>query len=165
MKDAPIEKVVVTVLDRQVVLDPENMRYNENSLADYMNKEYGWFDYFGKQLEYAQKEALLAEIDSDAQYSLKYLECKDAGNTDNYAKAFATSHVDVVSAKKKVVEKKESVGHLRAHLKAWSENHDNVRSRSFSLNKELEKLNRNIYSTDENETCSAEEILKDLNKK
>lgn len=165
MNNAPVEKVVVTVLNRQVVLDPENMKYNENSLGDYMGREYGWIDYFGKQLEYAQKEALLAEIDADAQYSLKYMECKDAGNTDNYAKAFATAHVDVVAAKKKVVDRKEAVGHLKAHLKAWSENHENVKSRSYTLNQEMNKLNRDIYQSDDsNNTCSAEDVLNELRK-
>lgn len=159
MKEAPIEKVVVTVAGRQVVLDPDNMKYNENSLGDYMNREYGWIDYFGKQLEYAQKEALIAEIDADAQYSIKYMECKDAGNTDNYAKAFATAHVDVVAAKKALVNRKEAVGHLKAHLKAWGENHENCQNRGHTLRRELDKLHRDIYpNLEEDRTCVAEDF-------
>jgi hypothetical protein len=48
MKEAPIEKITVTVAGGTVILDPANMHYNENNLADYMNKEYGWIDYLGK---------------------------------------------------------------------------------------------------------------------
>jgi hypothetical protein len=55
-EDAPIEIVKVIVQEREIVLDPKNMKYNENSIGEYMNKEYGWVDYLGKQLEYAQKE-------------------------------------------------------------------------------------------------------------
>lgn len=158
-KDAPIQKIVVTVAGVEILLDPENMKYNENSLAEYMNKEYGWIDYLGKQLEFAQKEVLLAEIDFEAQYSLRFMESKDAGNSDNYAKAFANAHVDVVAAKKKVAERKEVVGHIKAHLKAWDKNHENVQNRGHTLRKEMDKLHRDIYST-EQETCSAEDFLK-----
>jgi hypothetical protein len=159
VKDAPIQKVKVTVNGTDILLDPENMKYNENSLGEYMNKEYGWIDYLGKQLEFAQKEVLIAEIDAEAQYSLKFMESKEAGNSDNYAKAFANAHVDVVAAKKKVAERKEVVGHLKAHLKAWDKNHENVQNRGHTLRKEMDKLSRDIYTTDPG-TCTAEDFLK-----
>lgn len=145
-EDAPIQKVTVMVLDQKIVLDPLNMKYNENSLGEYMNKEFGWIDYFGKQLEFAQKEVLLAEIDEEAIYSAKFIESKDAGNSDNYAKAYALKHADVIAAKKFVVNKKETVGHLKAHLKAWDKNHDNVQNRGHTLRKEMDKISRDVYS-------------------
>jgi len=161
--DAPIERIIVTVAGQQVDLNPVNMRYNENNLADYMNKEYGWVDYLGKQLEHAQKEVLEAEIDADAIYSKKFLESKDLGNSDNYAKAFALAHVDVINAKKFVAERKEVVGHIKAHLRAWDRNHDNSQNRGHTLRKELDKLNRDVYSsTNEENTCSFEESLNKL---
>ena len=157
--DAPIEKVKVIVQGREIILDPDNMKYNENNLPEYMSKEYGWIDYLGKQLEYAQKETLLAEIDAEASYSAKFMESKDAANSDNYAKAYANSHVDVVAAKKKVVERKEVVGHLKAHLSAWSKNHENAQNRGHTIRAEMKVLNRDIYETDD-KFCSAEDYLK-----
>lgn len=154
--EAPIEKVKIKVAGTEIVLDPDNMKYNENNLADYMNKEYGWIDYLGKQLEYAQKELLISEIDADTIYNKKFIESKDSGQTDNYAKAFAGSHDDVVVAKKKVIECKEAVGHLKAHLKAWDKNHDNVQNRGHSLRAEMKVLNRDVYS---NQTI--EDLLKE----
>lgn len=154
--EAPIEKVKIKVAGVEIVLDPDNMKYNENNLADYMNKEYGWVDYLGKQLEYAQKELLLAEVDSDTVYNKKFIEAKDAGQTDNYAKAFAGAHDDVVEAKKKVIDCKEAVGHLRAHLKAWDKNHDNVQNRGHSLRAEMKVLNRDVYSNQ-----SIEDLLRE----
>ena len=124
--DAPVEKVKVVVRGKEILLDPDNMRYNENNLPEYMSKEYGWVDYLGKQLEYAQKELLLAEIEAEAAYSAKFMQSKDAANSDNYAKAYANSHIDVVAAKRLVVDRKEAVGHLKAHLVAWSKNHENA---------------------------------------
>ena len=153
--EAPIEKVLVKVANAEILLDPNNMRYNENSLGEYMNKEYGWIDYLGKHLEYAQKEHLLAEIDVDTEYSNRFLESKDAGNTDTYSKAFATRHPDVVAAKKRVIDRKEAVGHIRAHLRAWDKNHENVQNRGHTLRKEMDVLNRETYTSDQ----SVEDIL------
>jgi len=160
MPEAPIEKVTVIVQGREIVLDPINMKYNENSLAQYMNEEYGWIDYLGKQLEHAQKEVLDVEIESEAIYSLKFMESKDCGNSDNYAKAFALANVDVVEAKKKVAKCKENVGHLKAHLKAWDKNHDNAKSRSFAVQNEMKVLNRNIYTEDN--SCNFEDAIQNL---
>lgn len=159
--EAPIEIVKVFVQGREIVLDPSNMKYNENSLGEYMGKEYGWVDYLGKQLEYAQKETLHADIEADSIYSLKFLESKDLGNSDNYAKAYALSHTEVIDAKKKVADCKETVGHLKAHLKAFDKNHDNVSNRSHTLRKELGMLSRDIYDTpsDSMQTCSADEFF------
>jgi len=156
VKEAPLEVIKVKVQGKEVELNPANMRYNENNLPDYMSKEYGWVDYLGKQLELAQKEALNAEVDADALFSLKFLEAKDAGNSDSYAKAFANANVDVVNAKKLVNERKEVVGHIKAHLKAWDKNHENVQNRGHTLRKELDKLNRDIYS---DSTCTFEDEL------
>lgn len=150
-EQAPIQKVTVEVTDRKtgvkqtIVLDPENMKYNENSLADFMNKEYGWIDYLGKQLEFAQTEVLYAEIELEAIESRKFMEAKDLGNSDNYAKAYTAANQEVIEAKKNVVAKKEIVGHLKAHLKAWDKNHANAQNRGHTIRKEMDKLNRDFY--------------------
>lgn len=145
-KDAPALKIKIQVAGVEIVLDPENMKYNETNLGEYMNREYGWIDYLGKQLEFAQKELLLAEIDSETVFSKKFLEAKDLGKTDTCSKAFATSHDEFVTAKKKVVERREAVGHLKAHLRAWDKNHDNVQNRGHTLRKEMDVLSRDVYA-------------------
>lgn len=145
-KEAPALKVKIQVAGVDIVLDPENMKYNETNLGEYMNREYGWIDYLGKQLEFAQKELLLAEIDSETIFSKKFLDAKDLGKTDTCSKAYATSHDDFVAAKKKVVERREAVGHLKAHLRAWDKNHDNVQNRGHTLRKEMDVLSRDVYS-------------------
>ena len=163
MNDAPLEKVTVQIRGRDVHLDPDNMKFNEVTLSEYMDKEYAWIDYFGKQLEYANKEMLEAEITYEAEYSKRYIMAKDAGNTENYAKADALSDQTVIAARKKVAERKEVVGLLKAHLKAWDKNHDNAQNRGHTLRKEMEKLNRDIRLTPDavdNATCTAEDIFK-----
>lgn len=143
--NAPIDIVKVNVNGKEVILDAKNMEFSDNTLNEYMEKEYGWVDYFGKQLEYAQKERLDAEIDAEAIFSQKYIEAKDDGGTEQYAKAKANANIDVIAAKKKVVELIETVGQIKAHLKAWDRNHDNAQNRGYTLRKEIDKLNKDVY--------------------
>lgn len=168
-EDAPIEIVKVIVQGQEIVLDPKNMKYNENSLGEYMNKEYGWVDFLGKQLEYAQKEVLFADIEFDRIYSIRYMEAKDDGQSEGYAKAFANASDDVVNARKYHVERKEAVGHLKAHLKAFDKNHDNAQNRGHSLRAEMKLLNRDIYestsSSLDDSTYVAEDFAEDFFKK
>ena len=147
----PIEILTVKINGQDVKLDPKNMHFTDNRINEYMEKEYGWVDYFGKQLEYAQKHRMIAEIDAEAIFSKKYIEAKDEGGTEQYAKAKANSDVEVVEAKKNVIEKREIEGFLKAHLRAWDKNHDNVQNRGHSLRKELDKLNKDIYKTVEDD--------------
>jgi hypothetical protein len=160
-KEAPVEKVVVEVRGVRIVLDPANMLYNENTLAEFMNTEYGWIDYLGKQLEYAQKDMLYAEVEAEAEYSRKFLEAKtEKGFTENQSKAYALAHHDVVAAKKAHIDKKEIVGHIKAHLRAWDKNHENAQNRGHTIRKEMDKLNRDSFVVnDDDATCSVEDIL------
>lgn len=151
---APIQKVTVEIQGSKIVLDPSNMKYNENSLAEYMNEEYGWIDYLGKQLEFASKELALAEIEYDWLFSKKLTEIKDSGASDVYSKSAATADLDVKKARIKIAECKEVVGHLRAHLKAWDRNHENVQNRGHSLRAEMKVLNREIHPTQDDNSDS-----------
>jgi hypothetical protein len=151
MKTPPVETVIVFVNNKEIKLDPKNMEFTDGNISEFMQKEYGWIDYFGKQLELAQKARLLAEIEAEELYSKKYVETKDAGGTENYAKAKANADPEVVSAKRNVVEKKEIEGFIKAHLRAWDKNHENVQNRGHSLRKELDKLNKDIYKTIEDD--------------
>ena len=154
MTDAPLEAVTVIVRGKNVDLNPKFMKFNENNLSEYLEQEYGWLDYLGKQLEFANKECLDAEIEFDRIYSEKYLETKDAGNTENYSKAKSLADAAVVDARKKIADRKEAVGLLKAHIKAWDKNHDNAQNRGNTLRKEMDKLNREIYSPKEPEWTS-----------
>lgn len=166
MPEAPEEKIIVAVRGREVVLDPTNMRFNEATLSRYFEYEYGWIDYFGKQEEMARREMLDAEIDAEALYSQKYLKCKDEGNTDGYAKAKATADPEVIAARKKYTERRETVGLLSQHIKAWSKNHENGQNRGNTLRAEFNKLGT-VIKTDQpytpmpdEGTCNIEDVFK-----
>lgn len=161
MDKAPVEKVTVTVAGEPLILDPNHMKFNENTLSDYMDHEYGWIDYLGKKLEFATKEMMLAEVNHEFLYNKRFVECKDEGGSDNYAKAKASSDVEVVDAYKHYVDRKYVVGTIKAHLRAWDKNHDNAQNRGHTLRKELDKLNKDIYQEKQDgPTCTFEDFLK-----
>ena len=78
--EIPNECIVVVVCGKDVRLDPEYMKFNEANINKFMEQEYGWIDYFGKQLELAQKELALASLEYDVLYNEKYIQVKDQGN-------------------------------------------------------------------------------------
>ena len=49
MKDAPIEEVKIIVGGTELDLDPKNMVFDESTLSNFMEKEFGWIDYLGKK--------------------------------------------------------------------------------------------------------------------
>lgn len=148
-KKAPVEKITVVVNGKQVLLDPENMKYNESTIGQFMSMESGWIDYLGKQLEYAQSEALVAKINEETKFSKKLIEGKDKGLSDNHAKALANADDDVVKAKLYHAERKQVVGHIKAHLLAWKENHENAQNRGHTIRTEMKMLNRDIYEEED----------------
>lgn len=139
-EELPNECIVVKVCGKEVRLDPENMKFNEANINKFMECEYAWIDYYGKQLELAQKELALAEMEYDVAFNKKYIEVKDAGNSDAYSKAKAQTDQDVIDCHKAMLQKRETVGLIKAYLRAWDRNHDNAQNRGHTLRKEFEKL-------------------------
>ena len=82
MPEIPNESVTIKVNNKDIVLDPENMKFNEFTLSEYMDKEYAWIDYYGKQLELATKELSLAELAYETKYNELYITHKDLGGSD-----------------------------------------------------------------------------------
>lgn len=161
MAEIPSEKITINVNNKEVVLDPENMKFNEFTLSEYMDKEYAWIDYYGKQLELASKELLLAELAYETKYNELYIQNKDSGGSDAYCKAKAQCDNACVALQEKVIERRATVGFLRNHLKAWDKNHDNAQNRGHTLRKELDKLNKDIYKDESQDgMCNTDEFIK-----
>ncbi len=160
MSEIPSEKIVIFVNNKEIILDPEHMKFNEFTLSEYMSKEYAWIDYYGKQLELATKELSLAELNYEKKFGEVYIANKDAGNSDNYSKMKAQCDQDCVLLYEKVIDRRSAVGFLKMYLKAWDKNHDNAQNRGHTLRKELDKLNKDIYENKDDGICNAEDFLK-----
>jgi len=160
MAEAPSEKIVVKVNNKDLVLDPDNMIFNEFTLSNYMDREYAWIDYYGKQLEISNKELSMAELAYETKFNELYISFKDEGGSDGYCKAKAQSNSECVKLYEYTIDRKTTVGLIKSHLKAWDKNHDNAQNRGHTLRKELDKLNRDIYEKKDDGLCNAEDLLK-----
>jgi len=141
---------VIKLGEKEVKLDPSNMKFNEITLNDYMEREAGWYDYFGSMLADAEYVMQRMESSHDTLYSERFKEHKENGCSDKLAEANAKADPDVEKAKLDYLAAKHKVRLLQNHLRAWDKAHENAQSRGHFLRKEIDKLNKDIYAKPDN---------------
>jgi hypothetical protein len=158
------EAKVIRLGDKEVKLDPANMKFNEITLNDYMEKEAGWYDYFGSMLAEAEYLMQRIELEHDTLYSERFKEHKEQGCSDKLAEANAKADPDVEKAKLDYLASKHKVRLLQQHLRAWDRAHENAQSRGHFLRKEIDKLNKDIYGKPDNYLeRRLDDIIKEVN--
>ena len=141
------EVTIIKIANKEIKLDPNNLEFNEHTLSSYMEKEAGWYDYFGAMLADVEYLMQRAELDYDVLYSERFKEHKENGCSDKLAESSAKADNDVEEAKKTYLAAKHKVRLLQQHLRAWDRAHENAQSRVHFLRKEMDKLNKDIYGT------------------
>lgn len=128
----------------EVEIDPENLRFDEQSLSNYIQKESGWYDNFGAYLALSERHLQNKEVSHEKLYCERFVEAKENGASDKLAEAKAKADTDVNDLKSEIVEAKYVVNRLKNHLKAWDKNHDNAQSLGHTLRRQMDKLNPDI---------------------
>jgi len=123
-----------------VELDSENLRFNESSLGDYIQREGSLFDHFGAFLALAERNLQNKESMHDRLYNERFVEAKESGAAVALAEAKAKIDSVVLSLKDDVIEAKYVVNRLKQHLRAWDKNHDNAQSMGHMQRKLMDKL-------------------------
>ena len=124
----------------EVSVDPENLRFDEDSLNTYIQKEAGFYDNFGAYLALAEKNIQNKEVKYEKIFSERFVEAKENGASDKLAEAKSKCDADVSEIKEEIVEARYIVNRLKNHLKAWDKNHDNAQSMGHMLRKQMDKL-------------------------
>ena len=140
----PKSKITVSIGDREVILDPANMTFNEASLSKYMENEHVWYDYFGQAVAELEGRLYSLDVTYDAQYAIVFRENKENGCSDKLADAYAKAENSIVELRNHIAEVKERISRLKHHLRAWEKAHDNAQSRGHMIRKEMDKLNFGI---------------------
>lgn len=123
-----------------VLIDPENLRFDEMTLSNYIQTEGGYYDNFGYYLALAERNLQNKESQYEKLYCERFVEAKESGSSDKLAEAKAKSDVDVVEMKDAIFEARYAVNRLKNHLKAWDKNHDNAQSLGHMQRKLLDRL-------------------------
>lgn len=127
-----------------VVIDPENLRFDENTLSQYIQNEGGYYDNFGYYLALAERNLQNKENAHEKLFCERFAEAKELGASDKLAEAKAKCDVDVVAFKEDIVQARFVVNRLKNHIKAWDKNHDNAQSMGHMLRKQMDRLNGDI---------------------
>ena len=130
-----------------VVIDPENLRFDETTLSNYIQIEGGYYDNFGYYLALAERNLQNKENLHERIFSERFAEAKESGSSDKLAEAKAKCDNLVVSLKDEITEAKFVVNRLKNHIKAWDKNHDNAQSMGHMLRKQMDRLNNDIMGS------------------
>lgn len=130
-----------------VEIDPENLRFNETNLSQYIQTEAGYYDNFGAYLSLAEKNLQNFELRHEKTLAERFVEAKENGGSDKLAEAKAKCDPVVVDLKDKMNDAKYIVNRLKQHLRAWDKNHDNAQSLGHMQRKLMDKLHGDIMGS------------------
>lgn len=133
-----------------VEVDPENLRFDESTLNEYIQKEGSYYDYFGAFLSLAERNLQNKETMHEKVYNERFIEAKEDGAAVALAEAKAKVDPIVSSLKDDVIEAKYIVTRLKQHLRAWDKNHDNAQSMGHMVRKMVDKLQAEISMREHN---------------
>ena len=140
-----IEKLKFCEFD--VIIDPENLRFDESTLSHYIQNEGGYYDNFGHYLALAERNLQNKESQYEKIYCERFVEAKELGSSDKLAEAKAKADPDVSTIREEIFDARYVVNRLKNHLKAWDKNHDNAQSMGYMLRKQMDRLNGDIYGS------------------
>ncbi len=144
-----------------VEIDPEHLRFNENTLNQYIQTEAGYYDNFGAFLSLAEKNLQNTELKHEKLFAERFIEAKDNGGSDKLAEAKAKADPDVVQLKEDANNARYAVNRLKQHLRAWDKNHDNAQSLGHMQRKIMDKLHGEIMGRFNMGNSSGQEGLDD----
>ena len=137
----------LTIYGSDVVIDSENLKFNESTLNEYIMKEAGFYDNFGYFLAKAERALQRVEMAHEKLYAERFAEAKEIYQaSDKLAEAKAKADPDVNTLRDGIVDARYMVNRIKRHLLAWDKNHENAQSMGHMLRKEMDKLNAEIYS-------------------
>jgi hypothetical protein len=137
-------KEVFHIGNHEVVIDPTLLRFNEQTLSNYIEQEGAWYDNIGHSLALAERHLGLLEAKHEKFFSERFAEFKDMGGSDKLCESRAKADADVSNLKEQIADAKYRVSRLKQHLKAWDKNHDNAMSMGHMQRKQMDKLNASI---------------------
>ena len=133
----------------RVSLDSKVLDFNEATVHHWIEKSAGWYNHFGEKLALAEYNLQQADAKYDLKYNEYFKNIKESnGYSDKLAEAHTKSDLEVSELKNKVVDAKYVVRLLQQHLRAWDKAHESAMNRSYTLRKEIDKLQRGSYNED-----------------
>jgi hypothetical protein len=138
------EQQVFVLGEQEIDLNPERLKFNEQTISQYYQDEGGYYDYYSSQLAYADFLLSKRELAYDVIYNETFAANKEMGGSDKYVEAKTKANDEVVAAKEDVITAKYKKGLLQHHIRSWDRNHDNALNLGHMLRKEMDKLGMDL---------------------
>lgn len=135
----------IKIGEQEIVLDSNNMEFNEVTLNNFIQKEHAYYDHFGRAVVNLEALHDVRKADYERLRESKFDEYKTKGNcSDKLASARSESDEEVVEARQRMISAKRSWKLVQQHLRAWDKAHDNALNLSYNIRKEMDKLGISI---------------------
>jgi tRNA G10 N-methylase Trm11 len=134
----------VNLIDEIVELNPKHLQFNDANLAKFSEVVSLFYDYYSSKSAKAETLLANAELIYDNTYHEKFAEAK-ASLSDKGADAVARISQEVKDAQIAVIEAKNAHRQLKEYLRSFDKAHEMAKSRSFQLNKEMDKLHNDSF--------------------
>lgn len=135
------EIIVVKFNNKEVVLDPSNLKFNENNINEYLESLGGLISYYGQQYADADYHFSVIQKRVDNITAAKYAFFKEEGRgTDKLCEALASTDPEVLALEEELLKAKYARLQLQQYLRSLDITHQNLISRGHMLRKEMDKL-------------------------
>jgi hypothetical protein len=158
MTEPNYEPISIVVAGEKVVLDPANLKFNEATLTQFLDREGSWYDYFGRMLANAEAEAAVAKEAAEVAFLQAFNEYRLEVSSDKRAESMARVENGVIQAKNHQLNAEHKVKLLKQHLRSFDKAHDNAISMGHNLRKEMEMTGNRIYSRPSGNDVSFDDI-------
>jgi hypothetical protein len=130
--------VTIKVGGDEVKIDPTLFDFDHDSLTNYLQREAGWYSYFGAKFADADAEYQMIEAKYDATYCEKFALLKESeGGSDKLVECKVKQDAEIQTLNKMKIAAKRRMKMLQQHLRAWDKNHDNAQQLGYIIRKEL----------------------------
>ncbi len=135
------DRRVLKVGKREVIVDTENLLFNEVTLGEFFKKAPAWYDNIGRGMAEAEAIVQVRKMEYDEVSGEKFDHYKTEGKvSDKLAQARTDGDKDVLEARTRLTAAQLNVSLIKNHLRAWDKAFDNAQSTGHMLRREMNKL-------------------------
>ncbi len=153
------EKREIKLGEEVVILNPDDLRFNDRTIHEFFEQVSGRIDYIGRALADADALYLLREREVESLYLSKFRYWKEEGKSDKVAENYAKADPDVQQGKLVSIAARNNKLLLQHHLQALQAARSQANNRAGFMKFEAGRLNLGTYSHEMDDQVN--QIVKD----
>lgn len=153
-----LQKRIVRLLDEEVVINPNDLLFDDRTLNQFFERVSGRIDYIGRCHADAQHISLRREQEYEQMWLGLYKRYRlgESKCAEKTSELLAKGDDAVQKAKQEYIEAKHTRDLLYAHLQALNAAREDAHNRGHFIRKEMDKLHSDIMLTPEQQSRRVE---------